>query len=74
MADGIRFERRGVPAVVICTDAFSGSSEAMARLQGLPGYRYAVTEHPLSSLTPPQVEERAAQLLPQVVAILCGRP
>jgi hypothetical protein len=58
---------------VICTDAFSGSAGAMARLRGLPEYRYVVTEHPLSSLTMRQVEERAAQLLPQVVAVLSSR-
>ena len=73
MADGIQFERRGVPAAVVCTDAFSSSAGAMARLQGLPEYRYVVTEHPLSSLAPAQGGERAARILPEVVAVLSGR-
>ena len=70
MADGTLFERRGVPAATINTDAFPSSSEAMARIQGYPGYRYAVIAHPLSSLTPEQVKQRAEEVLPQVLDIL----
>lgn len=70
MADGITFERLGVPAVSIITDAFTGSSDAMARLQGAPGYRYAMVPHPLSSLTPEECKQRAGEVLPDVIDIL----
>ena len=41
MADGILFERLGVQAATIVTDAFRLSGDAMARTQGAAGYRYA---------------------------------
>ncbi|MDE3074243.1 MAG: hypothetical protein KGJ86_02340 [Chloroflexota bacterium] len=70
MADGTLFERRGIPAASICTDSFSASGSAMAKLQGYPGYRFAMIPHPLSSLTPEQVKERAGQVLTEVLSIL----
>lgn len=70
MADGTIFESRGIPAASITTDAFEASGGAMARSRGFPNYRYAKIPHPLSSLTPEQVEERARDVLPDVLEIL----
>jgi hypothetical protein len=70
VADGILFERLGTPAVAIVTDAFPQSSDAMARLQGAPGYRYLAVPHPMSSLSVEQCHERAAEILPEVLEIL----
>jgi hypothetical protein len=68
VADGIALERAGVPAVVICSDAFTATASGMAEVQGAPGYPYLVTPHPVAVLTPEQVADRARSLLPQVVA------
>ena len=70
MADGTLFEARGIPAASITTDAFIASGTAMARSRGYPDYHYAMIPHPLSSLTPEQVEERAREVLPEVLEIL----
>ena len=70
VADGVAFEAAGVPAAVICSDAFRATADAMAALRGAPGYRYATTPHPVAVLTPDQVRERAAQVINDVVAIL----
>jgi hypothetical protein len=70
VADGIVLERIGVQAATIVTDAFVQSSDAMARLQGAPGYRYAMIPHPISNLTPEECRQRAAEVLPQVLEIL----
>lgn len=70
VTDGVAFERKGVPAAVICSDAFTASSDAMARLRGVPGYRYVTTPHPVAVLGPEQVRERAERALPGVVALL----
>ncbi|MDR0359370.1 MAG: hypothetical protein LBJ87_07910, partial [bacterium] len=70
MADGIIFERLGVPAVSIVTDAFTHSSNAMAKTQGAEGYRYAMVRHPLSSLSPEECHARAREVLPDLIAIL----
>jgi len=42
----------------------------MAKSRGYPDYHYAMIPHPLSSLTPEQVEERAREVLPEVLEIL----
>jgi hypothetical protein len=70
VADGVVFEAAGLPAAVICSDAYRVTADAMAGLRGAPGYRYATTPHPVAILTPDQVRERAAQVLDDVVALL----
>lgn len=71
-ADGVAFERAGLPAAVICSDAFVATADAMAALRGAPGYRYLTTPHPVAILTPDQVRERAAQLAGAVAGLLTG--
>lgn len=63
-------EIRGVPTAAICTEPFLTSASAMAARRGLPGYRFARVEHPVSSLEAAEVGERAREALPQVLAIL----
>ena len=70
MADVILMEQRGIPSAAICTDALRPSADAMARIQGAPGYRFAVVPHPVSSLDEKGIEERARLAAPQVLAIL----
>lgn len=70
VADGLLLEAAGIPAVVFCTDAFHVSADAMARLQGSPGYAYVSTPHPIASLDAGGVRERAALALPEIVGIL----
>jgi len=72
VADGVAFERRGIPAAVICSDAFTVTADAMAALKGATGYRYASTAHPVAVLHPDEVRARARQVLPEVVALLTG--
>ncbi|MBO0832465.1 MAG: hypothetical protein J2P28_07775 [Actinobacteria bacterium] len=70
VADGILFEQAGVPAAVICSDAFVVTANAMAELRGAPGYHYLCTAHPVAVLTTDQVRQRAKELLPEVVLAL----
>ncbi len=74
VADGIAFEAAGVPAAVICSDAFRVSADAMAGLQGDPGYRYACTAHPVAPLDAEGVRERARLALPELVDLLTAEP
>jgi hypothetical protein len=64
------FERKGIQTAAILTDTFRRPGDAMARVQGFPGYHYAVMTHPISSLDPEQIRARARQVLPEVLAIL----
>ena len=70
VADGLALEAAGVPAVVICSDAFTVSADAMARLQGSPGYGYITTAHPVAPLDADGVRERARLALPEIVGTL----
>jgi hypothetical protein len=70
VADGLQLEAAGIPAAVICSDAFRVSADAMAGLQGTPGYEYVTTAHPVASLSREGVRERAVQALPTIVGML----
>lgn len=70
MADGVLFEAAGLPAAVICSDAFVATTDAMVGLCGAPGYQYVTTEHPVAVLTPQEVQERAKHVVSGVVALL----
>jgi hypothetical protein len=69
-ADGVVLESAGVPVAAIVTDSFRATADAMAELRGAPGYKYAITAHPVAVLTEDQVRERAASVLPDLVALL----
>jgi hypothetical protein len=71
--DGITFEKLGIPAVVLCTAPFIPTAKSMARIQGIPDYPFVVLPHPVGSLKPEQVIERARAALPAVIEILLGR-
>jgi hypothetical protein len=75
VADGLALEAAGIPAVVVCTDAFSVTADAMAALRGTPGYHYVRTRHPVAPLDGEQLRERAVAALPEIVATLTtGHP
>ena len=73
MHDGIELEKRGVPTAVICTDPFISSAVAMSKLGGIPNYPFVVLPHPLGSLTPEILRERAIQAAPEVLRILLAK-
>ena len=63
-------ERAGMPAVPIITDAFDATAREMAELWGVPEFRFVMMPHPLASLTPEAIEQRAAELVDKVLALL----
>jgi hypothetical protein len=73
VADGVAFERHGVPAAVICSDAFVVTANAMAELRDAKGYHFATTAHPVAVLNPDEVRKRAEEVLDEVVSILTGK-
>jgi hypothetical protein len=70
LLDAVILEKAGIPAVAIVTDAFHATAREMAELWGVPNFRFVMMPHPLASLTPEQIEERADELLGKVVALL----
>jgi Fe-S cluster biogenesis protein NfuA len=70
--DGIEIERRGIPAVAVCTEAFRVGLDLLTQMRGMPDYRYAIVPHPLGVLPEDQLLERAELATPKLVAIALG--
>lgn len=70
----MQLEALGVPAIAICTEPFISGAQAMANLGSMPDYPFAVVQHPIGSLTPEQIRERAIEAAPQVISSLLARP
>ena len=70
MLDAITFEKRGIPAAVVITEPFEATAEAMAKLAGMAGYRYAVVPHPFGSLSPDEVSARADKVMDRIEQLL----
>jgi hypothetical protein len=54
------------------TDAFVDGAELMATALGMPGYRFAVIGHPISSATDSELRAKARETLEQAADILRG--
>ncbi len=70
MHDGITFEQYGKPAVVLCTYPFEVTAKNIARVLGLPDYRFVMLEHPIGSRTLAEIQVRAQDAYDQAVDIL----
>ena len=70
MHDGISFEKKGVPAAVICTEPFVTSAIAMSKMGGIPDFPFVVVPHPLGSLNEDELIKVAEKAAEDVVGIL----
>lgn len=70
MHDAILFERLGIPAVSLVTHVFTDTGRSMAELMGMPDFPFVVVDHPLSSLTPDEIQRRAIAAAPEVRRLL----
>ncbi len=70
MLDGIVFEKHGIPAASLITDVFDATGRAMAQAWGLPNYKYLALPHPIANLTEEQLDQRAREIVPQIVQLL----
>jgi len=61
--DAISSERVGTPAVGVMTSNFISAADLMAKVLGMPGYAYAIINHPVSSATDKELEARALQTM-----------
>jgi hypothetical protein len=55
----IWLEQKGIPALALCTDAFTSALTALARIQGRPDKAWARIPHPFGSLDEASVRQRA---------------
>lgn len=63
-------ERLGIPSVAVITEPFVDGCEVMAQAMGIPGYQFAVIDHPISHATLEQLAERATLVLAQAQSLL----
>ena len=70
MLDGILFEKLGVPAAAIVTDVFEATGQAMAQAWGVADYKFLRMPHPIANLTDEELDQRAREIVPQVVSLL----
>ncbi|MGQ4810604.1 hypothetical protein NKDENANG_04087 [Candidatus Entotheonellaceae bacterium PAL068K] len=73
MHDAISAEKAGITATAIITDRFVQTAQAMARVQGMPAYPFAVIPHPISNNNDAVLRGKAEAAVQQCVAILSER-
>ncbi|MCH9047156.1 MAG: hypothetical protein IIA40_13760 [SAR324 cluster bacterium] len=66
----MELEKRGIPTVTICTDAFVGLAREESKNLGMPDLAIAIVEHPIGGLKPDQVAQRAQAALEPVISAL----
>ena len=65
--DTVEFEKRGIPATVIITEAFKKTAVFQFRAKGMEGHRYVQLPHPVSSLTREAMREVTLRYVDQLV-------
>lgn len=73
MHDGISLESLGVPTAVVVTTEFLHEAHVQRAALGMPTLEPVVIQHPLSTLTDEEIEQRVAQALEQSVKVWLGQ-
>jgi hypothetical protein len=58
--------------LLFCTTPFLAMAKAITEGMGSPGMRILEMDHPLGGLTPPEVDDRARQVIDHVLRLLEG--
>ncbi len=70
MLDSILLEKEGIPAISIVTDAFVETGNIMASNWGIPGFRFLSVPHPVANLNDETLDQRANDVVSEVVDLL----
>jgi hypothetical protein len=65
--DTVEFEKRGIPATVVITQAFRNAAESQFRGRGMEGHPYIELPHPISNLKPEEMKALASRYVDDVV-------
>ena len=65
--DTIELEKRGIPATVIITQAFTNACVFQFKGKGMEGHPYVELPHPISNLKPDEMRELTLKYVDQVV-------
>jgi hypothetical protein len=64
--DTVEFEKRGIPATVIITQAFRSACVFQFRGKGMEGHPYVELPHPISNLKPDEMRALTLEYVDQV--------
>ena len=59
-----------MPAIGVVTTRFASAAELMARVLGMPGYKFAVIDHPISSASDERLADYARVTIEQARQLL----
>ena len=65
--DTIEFEKRGIPATVIITQAFHNACVFQFKGKGMEGHPWIELPHPISNLKPQEMRELTLKYVYQLV-------
>lgn len=65
--DTVEFEKRGIPATVVITQAFRNAAVFQFRGKGMEGHPYAELPHPISNLKPDEMKALTLRHVEEVV-------
>ena len=68
--DTVEFEKRGIPATVVITQAFHNAAEFQFRGKGMEGHPYVELPHPISNLTRDEMREVTSRYVDEIVRYL----
>jgi hypothetical protein len=70
----VELEKKGIPTVTICTDAFVGLAREEAKNLGMPDLPLAIIKHPIGGEPLSVIHQRAEDAVAQVARALTGAP
>jgi hypothetical protein len=65
--DAIEFEKRGIPATVVITQAFRNAAVFQFKGKGMDGHPYIELPHPISNLKPEEMKALTLSFVDQTV-------
>ena len=68
--DTIEFEKRGIPAAVVITEAFRNAALFQFSSKGMEGHPFVVMPHPISNLTGEEMRELTLKFADEVAGHL----
>ncbi|MGE3619919.1 MAG: hypothetical protein AB7L84_05590 [Acidimicrobiia bacterium] len=68
--DCVQLERRGTPAVIICSAGFEDDLETSARAFGMPGLQYALVPKVYNNIEPEEAEQITRPVVGELVKLL----
>jgi hypothetical protein len=71
--DAVALERLGLPSAAVITAEFVKETELTKHAIGMPDLHPVVIDHPVSSITPAEIEGRVAQIKKQAQDVWLGR-